>query len=308
MRIVTQNTVGGPEVLEVVETTSPVPGPGEVRVAVAAIGVNPVDAAVRAGHFPLLGKPPFTVGWDVAGHVDAVGEGVTELAVGDRVFGMPHFPMSAAAYAEQVVAPADELVKTPEGTDDVHAAALPLAALTAYQALVEVADVRAGQRVLVQAGGGGVGHLAIQIAKALGAEVVATASPAKIEAVRDFGADQVVDYTSADFTAVVAPVDVTIDPFGGDNINRSLAVTRSGGVVASLLDFDEAAAAAAAERGVRLVRIGVVPNQESLRAIADLVADGRLSAHVPATFPIEKAGDAHAELANGVLGKLVLLP
>ncbi len=308
MRIVTQHTTGGPEVLGVTQVDSPLPGPGEVRVAVRAIGVNPVDSAVRAGLFPLIGEPPFTVGWDVAGEVDALGEGVDAFAIGDRVFGMPRFPQSAAAYAEQVVAPADQLVRTPGDTDDEHAAALPLAALTAYQALVEVAGIGAGDRVLVQAGGGGVGHLAVQIAKTLGAEVVATASPAKVEAVTGFGADQVVDYTRQDFTQVVEPVDLVIDPFGGENLLRSVAVTRDGGVVASLLDLDDAAAAAAEERGIRLVRIGVVPNQESLQAIADLVAEGTVTAHVAATYPLEKAGDAHTEIANGVLGKLVLTP
>lgn len=308
MRIITQHRLGGPEVLEVAETHAPVPAPGEVRIVVGAAGVNPVDAAVRAGYFPLLGEPPFTVGWDVAGTVDAVGEGVTDFAAGDRVLGMPRFPGAASAYAEQVVAPADELVRTPAGVDDVHVAALPLAGLTAYQAIVEIADVKPGQRVLVQAAGGGVGHLAVQIAKALGAQVVGTASTGEVDFVRELGADEVVDYTSQDFTAVVRPVDVVIDPLGGDNIARSLKVTRAGGVVASLLDFSEADTAAAEARGIRLVRVSVVPNRSALSAIVDLVAAGRLTVHVSATYPLEKAGEAQEQFARGVVGKVVLVP
>ncbi|MCW2831078.1 MAG: NADPH:quinone reductase, partial [Aeromicrobium sp.] len=255
-----------------------------------------------------LGEPPFTVGWDVAGTVDAVGPDVTEHAVGDRVFGMPRFPAAADAYAEQVVAPVQDVVTTPATTDDQHAAALPLAALTAYQALVEVADVQPGQRVLVQAAGGGVGHLAVQIAKALGAEVVATASAGKVDFVRGLGADQVVDYREHDFTEVVEPVDVVVDPFGGENLARSLAVVRDGGVVASLLDIDPEAAATAEARGVRLVRIGVGPNRTSLQAIAGLVDRGLVAAHVSATYPLEEAATAHEQIGHGVQGKIVLVP
>ena len=138
---------------------------------VAAAGVNPVDWKVRArGGF--LGEPPFTVGWDVAGTVEQLGGGVTRFAVGDRVFGMPRFPKAAGAYAEYVTSPSRQLARTPEGLSDVEAAALPLAGLTAWQALVETADVQPGQRVLVLGAAGGVGHLAVQIAKARGAHVI----------------------------------------------------------------------------------------------------------------------------------------
>src|SRR5207244_719097 len=173
MRAIRQQTLGGPEVLELVEVPRPEPAPTEVLVRVAAAGVNPVDWKTRTrGGF--LGQPPFTVGWDVAGVVDGVGRGVTRFAPGDRGFGMPRLPREAAAYAEYVTSPSRQLARIPDGLADVDAAALPLAALTAWQALVETADVQPGQRVLILAAAGGVGHLAVQIAKARGAHVIGT--------------------------------------------------------------------------------------------------------------------------------------
>ena len=137
MRTIIQETFGGPEVLVIAEVDRPDPGPGEVLVRVSAAGINPVDAAVRAGHYPLLGNPPFTVGWDISGTVEAIGPGVSGFAVGDEVFGMPRFPRQAAAYAEKVVAPAGELASKPHSLDHVQAGALPLAGLTAWQGLVQ---------------------------------------------------------------------------------------------------------------------------------------------------------------------------
>ena len=202
MRSITQATLGGPDVLEVAEVPRPEPFPTEVLVRVAAAGVNPVDWKVRTrGGF--LGEPPFTVGWDVAGVVEALGGGVTRFAVGDRVFGMPRFPREAAAYAEYVTSPSRQLARTPDGMSDVEAGGLPLAGLTAWQALVETADVQPGQRVLILAAAGGVGHLAVQIAKARGAHVIGTASAGKHAFLREIGADETIDYTSEDVAARV---------------------------------------------------------------------------------------------------------
>lgn len=308
MRTITQHVTGGPEVLELLEIEAPEPGPGEVRVTTTAIGVNPVDGAVRAGLFPLLGAPPFTVGWDLAGVVDALGADVTGLQVGDRVFGMPRFPAQAAAYAEQVVAPAADLAVVPGALDDQHAAALPLVGLTAWQALVEVADVEPGHRVLVQAAGGGVGHVAVQIAKTRGAHVVATASTRKVGFVRGLGADEVVDYTTTALDTI-APVDVAIDPFGGDRTREALALVRDGGLVTVLVgEVSDDDVAAAGERDVRIARISVVPNAVALAGLVALVERGQLTPHVQAAFPLEAAAEAHAELATGVQGKLVLVP
>ena len=308
MRIITQAAFGGPEVLEASDAPAPVPGPAEVVVTTTAVGVNPVDAAVRAGHVRLLGDPPFTLGWDVAGTVIAIGPGVTELAIGERVYGMPAFPSQAAAYAEQVRAQVSELTRIPDGMDDRQAAALPLVGLTAYQALVEVGQVRAGQRVLVQAAGGGFGHVAVQLARALGARVVATASPSKIDFVAGLGAEEIVDYTVSDYTTI-EPVDLALDPLGGADTARTLRTVRRGGMLALLVGtFDDSIRAAAADRGVRLARISVVPNAASLAAITELAATGRLVPHVSATFPLDEVGVAHRRLETGVQGKVVLLP
>jgi NADPH:quinone reductase-like Zn-dependent oxidoreductase len=308
MRIVTQHTVGGPEVLHIHDVPVPDPGPGEVRIRVGGIGVNPVDAAVRAGHWPILGEPPFTLGWDVAGTVDAAGAGVTRFEVGDRVFGLLGFPESGATYAEFVIAQVDEISATPRRLTDPEAAAIPLAGLTAHQALVGVAGVTAGQRVLVQAAGGGVGHLAVQIAKARGAEVVATASTAKVPFVRGLGADDVRDYTVGDVNDGLQAVDVVLDPFGGDRTLTALDAVRDGGTVVSLLDFEDAARLEADRRGVRLERILVHPDGRSLESLSTWVDEGRLTPHVSARYPLEKAGDAHREFDTGVQGKVVLVP
>lgn len=308
MRAVVQQAFGGPEVLHVRDVADPVPGPGEVRIRMGGAGVNPVDVAVRAGSYPLLGEPPFTVGWDVAGVVDALGPGVSGRAVGDRVFGLARFPGEAAAYAELVVAPASELARTPEALSDVESAALPLAGLTAYQALVETAGVTAGQRVLVQAAGGGVGHLAVQVAKARGADVVAVVSPGKVGLVRALGADEVVDYTAGPFLDRVGPVDVALDPFGSPNTQSVVSAVRRGGTVVSLLDVDDDARRTAAARDVRLERILVHPSGPQLEALARLAERGVLRPHVAATYPLDKAGEAHRALDTGATGKVVLTP
>src|SRR5262245_2342907 len=193
MRIVVQESTGGPEVLKLAERPSRKPGSGEILVSVKAAAINPVDIAVRSGAYPLLGEPPFTVGWDISGTVANLGEGVTGIAVGDEIYGMPRFPKQAAAYAEEVVAPASEVAPKPRALSHEQAAALPLAGLTAWQGLVRGAGLAKGQRVLIHGAGGGVGHLAVQIAKALGATVLATASTGKVGFVRSLGADEVID-------------------------------------------------------------------------------------------------------------------
>lgn len=311
MRLITQDTFGGPEVLRLAEAPVPDPAPGEVLVAVTARGVNRVDVAVRAGYYPLLGEPPFTVGWDIAGRVAALGEGVTDLEVGDRVFGLAAFPREARGYADLVAAPREELARTPATLDDVHAAALPLVGLTAHQAIIgtrTAADTGlAGRRVLVQAAGGGVGHIAVQLAKAVGAHVVATASSRKVDFVAGLGADEVVDYTARDWTAI-DPVDLAVDAFGGENLLRTIGVVRDGGTVATLLgEADDVARAAATARSVTISRIDVRPEPGALDHLVRLVDEGHLVPHVSATFPLEQVAAAHRALEGGVRGKVVLV-
>src|SRR5881409_3589324 len=276
MRAIRQQTLGGPEVLELVEVPRPEAGPTEVLVRVVAAGVNPVDWKTRAmGGF--LGQPPFTVGWDVAGVVEEVGVGVARFALGDRVFGMPRFPREAAAYAEYVTSPSRQLARIPDGLGDVEAAALPLAGLTAWQALVETADVQPGQRVLVLGAAGGVGHLAVQIAKARGAHVIGTASAAKHDFVASLGAEELIDYRAPDFAAHVDGVDVVLDTIGGDIARRSIGVLHPGGLLVTIVgrrDVDLAARTRTAGR--RFAGLSVEPDYPALEVLADLAESGRL--------------------------------
>jgi NADPH:quinone reductase-like Zn-dependent oxidoreductase len=309
MRKITQRTLGGPEVLELVEAPRPAPTPTEVLVRVTAAGVNPVDWKVRTrGGF--LGDPPFTVGWDVAGVVEEVGYGVTRFEPGDRVFGMPRFPREAAAYAELVTSPSRQLAPIPDALDDVEAGALPLAGLTAWQALAETADVLPGQRVLILGAAGGVGHLAVQIAKSRGAYVIGTARAAKHEFLETLGVDEAIDYTSETVEDRVRDVDVVVDLVGDESTEGAIATLRDGGlfiVVPSAAGLG-ALQDAAGDR-VRVTGILVEPDRAGMESLAQLAATGALRPTIAETFPLEQAARAHEAGETGrTAGKLVLTP
>ncbi len=309
MRALVQQRFGGPEVLEVAQVPRPVALPTEVLIRVKAIGVNPVEAIIRAGHFPLIGQPPFTLGWDVSGVVEEVVPGTSRFRPGDEVYGMPFFPRAANTYAEYVAAPARQLARKPAGLSHAEAAALPLAGLTAWQSLVDIADVQEGQRVLIHGAGGGVGHLAVQIAKARGAYVIGTASAAKHGFLRELGADGSIDYRSADFTSAVRDVDVVLDLIGGGYAERSLKVLRPGGLLITAVErMNDALAQAVRAAGRRFAGVAVEPDHVALERLAGLVEAGKLRPYVQQTFPLEQAGQAHALLQTGVKGKLVLVP
>ncbi|ANB10025.1 NADPH:quinone reductase [Streptomyces ambofaciens] len=308
MRAISQEVLGGPEVLKEVRAERPEPRPNEVLVRVRAAGVNPTDWKHRAnGGF--LGEPPFVLGWDVSGVVEAVGIGVAAFRPGDEVFGMLSYPFGHGSHAEYVTAPARTFVPLPAGVDHVQAGALPLVSLTAWQALVERADVRPGQRVLIHAAAGGVGHAAVQIAKARGAHVIGTASAAKHEFLRSLGADETVDYRETDFAEVVKDVDVVLDTIGGDTSLRSLRVLRPGGIVVSILPVGSDDFFEEAERlGVRAVRMLVDADRADMREIAGLVESGKLRATIARTFPLADAAEAHALGETGrTTGKIVLV-
>ena len=305
MLAIHQRSLGGPDVLELVEVPRPDPAPTEVLVRVGAAGVNPVDWKVRArGGF--LGEPPFTVGWDVAGVVEELGRGVTRFAPGDRVFGMPRFPREAAAYAEFVTAPSRQLARIPDGLGDVEAAALPLAGLTAWQALVETAGVGAESRVLVLAAAGGVGHLAVQIAKVQGAHVIGTARTEKHPFLASLGAGEAVDYTTGPLADRVDEIDVVLDLVGGETAADALSTLRDGGTFVTVTGAADDLRGQASGR-VRLAGILVEPDRLGMEALADLVAGGVLRPHVSATFPLADAARAHEAIESGrTVGKLVL--
>ncbi|WP_329524397.1 NADP-dependent oxidoreductase [Streptomyces jietaisiensis] len=307
MRVITQHTLGGPEVLTVEEAPVPRVQPTEVLVRVAAIGLNPLEARLRAGEFPLLGRPPFVLGWDISGVVEGA-PGTWRLRPGDEVFGMPLFPRAAGAYAEFVAAPALHLVRKPASLPHVEAAALPIVGLTAWQALVDLGGVGEGDRVLVHGGGGGVGHVAIQIAKARGAYVVTTASGGKRAFVEDLGADEVIDHTTTDFAEAVRDIDLVLDTVGSDTAGRSLRVLRPGGHLVTAVAEQETALITACEAaGMRFSGVAVDPDPVGLRGLVDLVERGALRVHVQETFPFERVTEAHRLLDGGHLrGKLVL--
>ena len=306
MRAIIQNDVGGPDVLTLAEVPDPAPLATEVLVRVAAIGLNPLEARLRRGEFPLPDSSPSILGWDVSGTV--VEARTWRLRPGDEVFGMPLFPRRANGYAELVAAPALHLALKPASLSHAEAAALPVVGLTAWQGLVDLAGVTEGHRVLVHAGGGGVGHIAIQIAKALGAYVITTASATKREFVEELGADEVIDYTAVDFAEVVHDVDVVLDTIGGDTVERSLGVLRPGGHLLTATAEDDPALIARYEAaGMRFSGIAVDPDPVGLRALVELVERGALHVHVQEQFPFDRVVDAHRLLEIGhIRGKLVL--
>ncbi|WP_327255067.1 NADP-dependent oxidoreductase [Streptomyces sp. NBC_01244] len=304
MRAIVVSQWGGPEVLTETELDRPEPGMGEILVRVHAAGVNPVDWKTRASGALIPWGPVPAVGWDVSGTVEAVGPGVTMFQPGDEVFGMPRFPVQAGGYAEYVTATARHFTRKPAAINHVQAAALPLAALTAWQALTDTAGVRPGQRVLVHAAAGGVGHFAVQIAKALGAYVIGTASAAKHEVLRSLGADELIDYRTTAFEDVVADVDVVIDAIGGDYGTRSLKVLRPGGHLITLNGPDDVPADA---EGFHTGWTLVEPDYAGLKAIAALVAEGRLRPVIDTVLPLAEAAKAHEIGEQGrTTGKIVL--
>ncbi|MEV6770758.1 NADP-dependent oxidoreductase [Nocardia sp. NPDC051030] len=297
MKAVGQRIFGGPEVLETVEVARPEPGPGEVLVRVAAASVNAADWKIRAGLIAKFGPPPFTLGFDVSGTVAEVGADVTGYRPGDEVYGM--VLGRSGAYAEYVVLPADFVAPKPASLDHAQAAALPTAVLTAWQALREV---KPGQRVLVHAAAGGVGHLAVQIAKALGAHVTGTARAANHDFLRGLGADELIDYTTTDFTSTVGEVDVVFDLVGGDYLTRSLAILHPHG---RLID-------AQGEEPLddpRFHRLYVTPSGTDLREVSALVDRGQLRVEVERVMSMADAAEAHKLSESGrVRGKIVLIP
>lgn len=311
MRAVRQDTYGSPEVLEELELPRPVPGLSEILVAVRAAGVNPTDWWNRA-QVATIDRLPLVLGWDVSGVVEAVGTGVTVFKPGDEVFGMLPYPHGVGSHAEYVTAPARSFTHKPAGIDHVQAGALPLAALTAYQALVDTANVQPGQRVLIHAAAGGVGHLAVQIAKSRGAYVIGTASAPKHDFLRSLGADEAIDYRTVDITDAVTDIDVVLDSVSFDAAARarSLAVLRPGGTLVSILPVAPVAPdelADIAERGIRFETLLVEADRAGMQAIADLVETGALRAHIEATFPLAEAAKAHALGETGrTTGKIVL--
>jgi NADPH:quinone reductase-like Zn-dependent oxidoreductase len=321
---------GGPEVLEQGEVPSPPLGPRDVRIAVHAASVNPVDWKIREGKARLLlpYRFPLVLGNDCAGEVVEVGAEVKSFKPGDAVWTRLHKDRPGA-FAEEVVAPEDIVAPKPPRLSYEEAASLPLVGLTAWQALVEVGKLSAGQKVLVHAGAGGVGSVAVQLGRYLGARVVATASAKNAELVKGFGADEVVDYRAQRFEDVVREADVVFDTVGADTQLRSFRSARKGGLVVSITDRPDLAFArswglspvlwpviallsaraklAGWRHGVRYSYLFMHPSGEQLRQLGDLVEAGRLRPHVDGVFPFVRTREAIAHAESGqARGKVVV--
>lgn len=307
MNAVRIHRYGRPDVLAFESVPRPEVSPGKVLVRVAAAGVNPVDWKTRegGGAAAMIGSLPWIPGWDLAGTVVAAGAGVVDFVVGQRVFGMISFPAPGSAYAEYVVAEPPHLVSIPPNMDDISAAALPLAALTAWQALVEEAQVQPGERVLIHGAAGGVGHLAVQFARSLGATVYGTASASNVGFLRALGVERVIDYASEQFDEALSELDVVLDCVGGAVRDRSYGVLREGGRLVTLPDNPSLERAAAV--GVRASRIVVRPEREHLQEVVRLWRIGEIKPEIDRVIPLSRAAEAH-ELseAGHVRGKLVL--
>ncbi|NEA37580.1 NADP-dependent oxidoreductase [Streptomyces sp. SID13031] len=311
MRAISQDELGGPEVLRVVEVERPQPLPTEVLVRVHAAGVNPVDYKTRegGGMQGVLGDPPFTLGWDVSGVVEEIGFGVHTLEVGDEVYGMPWFPRAASAYAEYVTAPSRQFAKKPANLSHVEAAALPLAGLTAWQILTAAANLQQGQRVLIHAAGGGVGHLAVQFAKNLGAHVIGTAGKAKHDWLLGLGADEVIDYQTTAVETATGELDLVVDLIGSaTTLDQSIKVLKPGGLLVAVPSGTSPELLAKAEAaGVRVRPFLVEPDGHALSEIAVLIEHGEVQVEVEQVFPLAEAAEAHRRMATGrTQGKLVL--
>lgn len=309
MKAIILNNFGGVEELQQAEL--PVPGikEGEVLIQTRAISINPVDAKTRAGKGlagMLKDEKPIILGWDISG---VVKESTSPLFMeGDEVFGMVNFPGHGKAYAEYVVAPAEQLAIKPAAVSHEDAAAATLAPLTAWQAFSDHGRLRPGQRVLIHAAAGGVGHYAVQIARHIGAYVIGTASAENREFVLSLGAHEHIDYHSERFEEVVKNVDFVLDPIGGENITRSLEVLKKGGTLISLTGLTDAHKEKARSKGVLVLAMGVQSSGEDMQHIAQLMEDGELRSEVSKVFSFNKMGDAHLQVETGkTRGKTVVV-
>jgi NADPH:quinone reductase-like Zn-dependent oxidoreductase len=303
MKAIRIHQYGGPEVLAQVEMRRPTPGANEVLIKIQAASVNPVDWKLRAGYMkdfiPLTF--PSTLGWDVSGTVEEAGVDVTRFKRGDEVYAL----LEGGGYAEYAVARETVVALKPRTLDHIQAAAVPVAGLTAWQALFEVAQLSAGQKVLIHAAAGGVGNFAVQFAKARGAYAIGTASSKNQAFLRELGVDKAVDYQKVRFEDVLRDVDAVLDTIGGDTLERSFKVLKKGGVLVSLVQ--PPSPESATKYGVRALFYGAHASSSDLAEIAKLIDDGKARPVVETVLPLTEARRAHELSQSGhTRGKIVL--
>lgn len=303
MKAVRIHKFGGPEVLKYEEVPRSEPGIGEVVIRVHAAGVNPIDWKIREGHIPDL-PLPLILGWDFSGVIESAGSDVTAFKAGDEVYSAPD-RSHIGSYAEYYAVPESQLAYKPKSVDHVQAAAVPLAALTAWQALFDKADLTAGQTALIHGAAGGVGHFAVQFAKWKGAKVIGTAAGEDAKSLRELGADEVIDYQKQRFEDEAHDIDVVLDLIGGETQQRSWKVLKKGGVLVSTLGISSPEAAA--EYGVRGEAVYRRADADQLKQIAELIDSSHVNPVVQTVLPLAEARRAHELLQAGhVRGKIVL--
>lgn len=306
MKAVRIHSYGGREVLVLEEAPIPDVGANEVLIRVHAAGVNPLDWKVRAGYLEgmLSYQLPLILGWDVSGTVESAGPDVKDLRKGDEVYSLPDITRNGA-YAEFIAVNSDFAAPKPKTMDHVHAASVPLAALTAWQSLFDLANLTEGQTILIHAAAGGVGSFAVQFARWKGARVVGTASARNRDYLIDLGADEVIDYNTTPFEDVADDFDVVLDTIGGETQDRSWQVLKAGGVLVSTLGPPNEKRAI--QHGARGEAVFVSPNARQLATIAGLIDEGHVKANVTEILPLAEASRAHELSETGhVRGKIVL--
>lgn len=304
MNAVVVHEYGGPDVLKYEQVPKPTLGEGEVLIRVEAAGVNPGEVKIRQGDFAEYHKPPFILGYDIAGTIAEVARGVVDAKVGDAVYARCDSSRDGGN-AEFVAVRAADVAPRPRTLSAVEAASVPLSGLTAWQALVDVAHLAPGQRVLVHGAGGAVGSFAVQFARVMGATVYATASGDDKDYVQALGANTMIDYKTEEFEEIAQGMDVVLDTQGGETQERSWGVLKPGGLLISFSAPPDAEAAKA--HGVRAHFMSVEPNAAQLGQIAGLIDEGRVQTRVGLTLPLAEARQAHERLAQGgTHGKIVL--
>lgn len=309
MKAIVLKEAGNVDNLEYIELAKPTINEGEVLVKVKAISINPVDVKSRAGkgvYGRIKTENPLILGWDISGIIEETKS--LNFKVGDEVFGMVNFPGHGKAYAEYVAAPANQLALKPKNISFEDAAASTLVALTAYQALVHNANIQEGQNFLIHAASGGVGHIAVQIAKYFGAKVTGTSSAKNKNFVLSLGADSHIDYHGFDWKSAGRTFDFVLDTIGGDNIDHSLEVTKEGGSIISIpTGLNEQVTSKAESKGVKGYFILVQSSGEDMKQIASLLESGAVKPHVSKVFPFEQMREAHLEQETGrTVGKIVV--
>ena len=307
-RAVVINEYGGKEKLAEAKVSLPELGADQVLVKVAATSINPIDWKLREGYLKQMfpWSFPIILGWDVAGEIVEVGQKVKDYHVGDRIFARPE-TTRFGTYADYTIVDSNLLAPVPESIAFTDAAAVPLAGLTALQALFDHGSLKAGEKVLIHAGAGGVGTYAIQLAKNAGAYVITTASPRNHELVKKLGADEVIDYHTTDFEEVLTDIDLVFDTMGGEIQKKSFSVLKEHGRLISVLSIEDETLAATKQ--IEAKAIWLRTNGEQLSELAKLMADGKLVSVIGETFPLTRQGvyDAHAlSETHHAVGKIVL--